>query len=428
MLDDVLSAVEDIRDVAWWKLLPDDVLTAGRKLEQLSRLVYAAQIHLAGELDDRDMAASRSCPSTATLLRQTFNISAGDATGRVRAAAQTLPREMVTGPDAPPLLPLLAEAVNAGQLGAQHIRTVVETMKKVPASVRAEVRDACEHALVTTAIDCDPGYLERAAALILERADPDGKLDKDDAAARMGLDFGSRNIRTGLTPLKGQLDDLGVEAVRKAIDALSAPQPAADGVADTRSPSNRRAHALVAAMRGFLDAGCGPSQGGQRPHLTVTLSWDVLTGMISAGRFDTGGYVSPATARQLLCDAVLVPAILGSASEVLDVGRSSRTFPPAIRRAIAVRDGGCAWPGCDRPPNWCDGHHIEWWCRDFGTTSLDNGVLLCPFHHSEIHKGQWRITMNTGGLPEFIPPLWIDPTQRPRQNTLHHFAGPVTRQ
>jgi len=428
MLDDVLSAVSDIRDVAWWKLLPDDVLAAGRKLEQLSRLVYAAQIHLAGEVDDRDMAAARSCSSTAALLRQSFNISTGDATGRVRAAAQLLPREMVSGPDAPPLLPVLAEAVDAGQLGAQHIRTVVDTMKKVPTAASAQLRDACEQALVGTAVDCDPSYLEPAAALILERADPDGKLETDSPATRMGLDFGSRNIRTGLTPLKGQLDDLGVEAVRKAIDALAAPQPTADGVADTRSPSNRRAHALVAAMLGFLDAGSGPSQGGQRPHLTVTLNWDALTGMISEGRFDTGGYVSPALARQLLCDAVLVPAILGSAGEVLDVGRSSRTFPPAIRRAIAVRDGGCAWPGCDRPPGWCDGHHVQWWSRDFGSTSLDNGVLLCPFHHSEIHKGRWRIEMNRNRLPEFIPPPWIDPTQRPRQNTLHHFAGTARRQ
>lgn len=309
-------------------------------------------------------------------------------------------------------------------MGAQHIRTVVDTMKKVPAAVSAAVRDACEQALVATAIDGDPGYLQRAAALVLERADPDGRLDKDLPATRMGRDFGSRSIRTGLTPLEGQLDDLGVEAVWQAIDALSAPQPTADGVADTRSPGKRRAQALVAAMRGFLDAGTGPTQGGHRPHLTVTLSWDVLTALISGGRFDTGGHVSPAMARPLLCDAVLIPAILGSAGEVLDVDRSSgrsRRRSAGPSPSVTVDAHGQAVTGRRIGATV----HMQWWRRDLGATSLDNGVLLCPFHHSEIHPGQWRIIMSTSGLPEFVPPLWIDPTHRPRRNTLHHFGGAV---
>ena len=162
-------------------------------------------------------------------------------------------------------------------------------------------------------------------------------------------------------------------------------------------------------------------QGGERPHVTITMNWDAITGMISGASFDTGAMISPAQARKFLCDAQIIPMILGSKSEVLDVGRASRTFPAHLRRALVARDRGCAWPGCDRPPDWCDGHHINFWERDFGRTCLDNGCLLCRHHHTEIHREEWVIRMAADGLPEFIPPRWIDPQQKPRRNTLRKY-------
>ncbi len=152
--------------------------------------------------------------------------------------------------------------------------------------------------LVDTAVGCDPNFLERAARSILERVDPDGDLDESNASAKMGLNFGARNIRTGLTPITGHLDDHGVQVVTKAIDGLAAPRPEADGAKDTRSPLNRRAHALIDALRGFLDAGCGPAQGGEKLHVTIVLNWDVITGAISRAGYDRGGYLSPAQARR----------------------------------------------------------------------------------------------------------------------------------
>ena len=423
VVGETVAAVAGFQHIEFWKLPADDLLALGRDLEHLSRLVYAAQVHLVGEIDTAGLAAARSCPSTAALLRQAFNISPAEATGRVKAARNTLPRETLTGPDAPALLPVLGEAVNAGRLDPEHIRTIVDTMGKIPPAATPAVRDVCEQALVDIAVDADPKYLERAAVIILERADPDGSLDKDPPSTRMGLDIGNRNTRTGLTPIKGQLDDLGVEAVRKAIDALAAPRPAADGVPDTRSPANRRAHALVQALLGYLAAGDGPTTGGQRPQITLILDWDAITGLATGGRFDSGGYASPAVARKLLCDATVIPAVLGGAGEIMDVGRAVRTFPTGMRRALALRDRGCAWPGCDRPPGWTDAHHIQFWGRDLGPTSLYNGILLCPYHHTEIHREQWRIEQTPSGIPHFIPPRWIDPAQKPRRNTLHHFTA-----
>ena len=427
LVESALSAVRNIRDGAFWKLLPDEQLEFGRRLEMLSRTVYAAQVHHTGEIEHLGIAGDRSCSSTAALLRQAFTISAADAAARVKAAAQILPRDLMTGGTAAPLLPELAEALDRGCVGPEHVKIIVETMAKVPAKAAAEDRDLCEATLVDTAIDCDPNFLGNAAQRILDRVDPDGTIDDTTPASKMEFHFGTRSTRTGLTPIKGQLDDHGVEVVKKAIDALSAPRPDGsrdqdgDAVQDVRPVANRRAHGLIEALSRYLDAGIGPIQGGERPHVTITMNWDALTGLISNASFDSGAMISPAQARRFLCDAQVIPMILGAKSEVLDVGRASRTFPAHIRRAITARDRGCAWPGCDRPPDWCDGHHIEFWRRDFGNTSYDNGCLLCPHHHTEIHKREWVIRMASDGMPEFIPPRWLDPMQRPRRNTLRKF-------
>jgi hypothetical protein len=98
--------------------------------------------------------------------------------------------------------------------------------------------------------------------------------------------------------------------------------------------------------------------------------------------------------------------------EPLDVGRATRTIPPAIRRALILRDGGCAFPGCTRPPRWTDAHHIQHWA-DGGPTKLTNLVLLCGHHHDTIHHTPWTVRI-THGHPEFHPPNTRDPNPRGR--------------
>ncbi len=222
------------------------------------------------------------------------------------------------------------------------MKIIVETMAKVPAKVAAEDRDLCEATLVDTAIDCDPNFLGNAAQRILDRVDPDGNIDDTTPASKMEFHFGTRSTRTGLTPIKGQLDDHGVEVVKKAIDALSAPRPDGsrdqdgDAVQDVRPAANRRAHGLIEALGRYLDSGIGPIQGGERPHVTITMNWDALTGLISNASFDSGAMISPAQARRFLCDAQVIPMILGSKSEVLDVGPGvphlPRAHPPGHHR------------------------------------------------------------------------------------------------
>ena len=187
---------------------------------------------------------------------------------------------------------------------------------------------------------------------------------------------------------------------------------------DERTFGQRRADALVEVCRLALNTGELPANGGDRPQLALTMRFADLREQTGPATLDTGDRLTATQARRLACDAHLLPAVLGTHGQVLDVGQSRRLITGALRRALVLRDGGCAFPGCDRPPRWTDGHHIRSWL-DGGPTSLDNSVLLCRHHHRLIHHSTWTVRLAPDGLPEFIPPAHVDPRQRPRRNRYH---------
>ncbi len=106
-----------------------------------------------------------------------------------------------------------------------------------------------------------------------------------------------------------------------------------------------------------------------------------------------GGVLSRDLVQRLFCDADVRGIVRGERSRVLDVGRVRRTWTVAQRQALLVRDGGCRGPGCDRPPAWCDAHHVVWWSKN-GPTSVDNGILLCRVHHRMVHEGGWTLRLD----------------------------------
>ena len=95
--------------------------------------------------------------------------------------------------------------------------------------------------------------------------------------------------------------------------------------------------------------------------------------------------------RRVACDATIIPVVLGSKSEILDVGRARRLFTPGLLRALWLRDKGCTISGCTAPPGWADAHHIIHWV-DGGKTNLLNGALLCGRHHTVAHQRGWTAT------------------------------------
>ena len=147
--------------------------------------------------------------------------------------------------------------------------------------------------------------------------------------------------------------------------------------------------------------------------MSVLVRLEDLEHRARAAVLDFGGVVSPEALRMLCCDAAVVPIVLNGTAQPLDVGRATRTIPDGLRRAVTARDRGCAQPGCGRPPSWCQVHHVTPWAQG-GQTTLEGCVMLCRIHHRQIHSTEW-ICQVRDGLPEFIPPAWIDPQRRPRR-------------
>jgi hypothetical protein len=121
----------------------------------------------------------------------------------------------------------------------------------------------------------------------------------------------------------------------------------------------------------------------------VTLDLESLQRGVGVAEVSTGGALTATEVRRLACSAHVLPAVLGGASEILDLGRSRRLFSPGQRKALAVRDRRCRAEDCDIPAAWCEAHHAGApWSRG-GRTDLKDGLLLCSFHHHRAHDPVW---------------------------------------
>jgi hypothetical protein len=138
-----------------------------------------------------------------------------------------------------------------------------------------------------------------------------------------------------------------------------------------------------------------------------------------AGTLEDGTRVPAETLRRVACDCGLVA--VHHDGQALDIGRRARSIPPAIRRALMLRDRGCAFPGCTHT-RFLHAHHVEHWLHG-GATSLDNLVMLCTFHHHLVHEGGWTVTSRGGGAFLFQPPLGKPLAQRPPLNRVDNVLA-----
>jgi hypothetical protein len=240
---------------------------------------------------------------------------------------------------------------------------------------------ACEEQFLAFAERGDLPALAAMAKRFKNYARADGG---EPPSARDGLTLS--NAYDGSWVLHGELSDSSAETVVTALDAYT-PPPEAD---DLRSAGRRRAEALVricevALARAQEDG--GPR--GARAQVIYVVDHQSLEASVPGavdGIFT--GPIHPHDMQRVLCDSTISRVVTGPDSLPLDVGRSSRTVPAAIRRAVIARDRHCRWPGCDRPPGWCDAHHHQPW-QEGGPTSLANLYLLCRRHHHQLHSPGW---------------------------------------
>ena len=196
------------------------------------------------------------------------------------------------------------------------------------------------------------------------------------------------------------LDEEGAAILDTAVDALAKPRPDTDtgadtGVHDPRTAQARRADALLDLVSRAVGAPDGvPRQA--KTSLVVTIGLDVLQGRCrGAGLTTAGDILTTDTVRRIACDAQLIPAVLGTNSEILDQGMGRRLFDRAQIRHLWLRDGHCTFPSCTKPAAWTDAHHLVHWL-DGGPTDISNAALLCRAHHTVVHRERYTGAVTEG--------------------------------
>jgi hypothetical protein len=389
----------------------------------------------------RGAGVMTACPddgyrNTTEFLRARLRISITEAKRRLSLTSAVLPQAGIAGRRLPPARQELAEAVASGVIATRAATIITLSLDRVRHTCAPEVADRMEHALTRTAVENDHDFLTRIARRWTEALDQDGAEPSEAELRRLQGAF-IRPTRRGLQHLEifattDQFEHLltvmnvatnprsGVPAHSKDAD------PGAEGL-DQRSRPQKLLDGLVGACQAALASGGLPAAGGLRPQVMVTIDYRDLLERLGgsepgaaglgrkSGMLQFAGPVTASTVRRIACDADVIPVLLGGEGRVLDIGRTSRVFPPHIRKAITARDGGCAFPQCTIPASWCEAHHIDYWSRG-GTTGTDNGTLLCSHHHHLIHREEWTIQLQSG-IPWFLPPPHIDPRQTPRRNS-----------
>ena len=406
-LDELREQVSGLAASVPQRTDPDHVdawLSSFRRLEGAvaglrSRLISCVQTSRAHELGGHAAAT--------TYLKEALGVS-----GREAARQDKLARDLRG-------LPRTQAALSEGQIG--------------PEQAQAIGRSARNGALG------DPGTTE---AQLLPLARDRGAEDLSDeirrleqAADRTSLETAERRAhrrrhgvlvrRTdGMWDLQALLTDEHGEALATALDAFRTFDPVETPMLERRSPQQRTADAIADMVSAVLRGGRAPSSGGVLPQLNVVVPVEVLDPESSAvGELAHGGVLSAGAVGRLLCDANLRRLLTRGDSEVLDAGRSRQQWTVAMRQALRVRDGGCRGPGCDRPPAWTHAHHILPWSKD-GPTSVDNGLLLCSFHHHQVHEGGWSVTLDTTTAKAvFRSPAGREVTTWPRRRGTRRTAS-----
>lgn len=190
---------------------------------------------------------------------------------------------------------------------------------------------------------------------------------------------------------------------------------------------------IIDTIRAGTLADATPVFGARRPGVRVVITADALTrtrddaagGRPAVGHSEDGTTALPAwLIDQHACTSGQVPVVIDRDGNPLFLGREQRLFSPRQRVALAVRDGGCRWRGCDRPSSYCEAHHIDHYTRDEGRTDVDRGILLCRFHHMQLHHGGWRITRDGTGDFVLHPPGGATPLLLPPRLALTYaWAG-----
>jgi len=347
--------------------LADDVLE--KETIELGRSINAAHARFAlqvGEIDRRGLATYDHGLSTAGWLREFCQMTIRQASGLVRTAWSMTH------------MPTVTDRALEGGVPPRSMQLLGQVRDRNP-----EHFDNSESSFADSASSLSIGDLR------YELSHWEQQVNYPKAVEHAEAQHERRNLY--LTPLVDGMGDITgmlppelFHTVTTVIDARV--NPSWLDADDDRTPGQRRADAIGEICEFYATHNSDVvTSSGAKPHVTVTVDYETLKSSARLLPEIDDVAVTPETIRRITCDAGIIPMVLGSNSEPLDVGRKTRIIPAAIRRAIEHRDGGCTWKGCGAPLSWCDAHHITHWA-DGGETSAANLTLLCRKHHTATHN------------------------------------------
>ena len=305
-------------------------------------------------------------------------------------------------------------ALRSGVVSREQASVIVAALDELPSGVGAGIRERAEARLVADAAEFDPTRLRVLGRRILDLVAPEvaeeqerRALEREERRARLRMRFTTRTLGGGLSRAIVDLPTPVLERWLTQLHAVASPRrdhltAGTDGVSGPDAgglvPGEVRTDPDTGERLGYprllaqafctllerLPASVLPQHGGGATTLVVTLDLAALVEGLGSAELATGGRISPGEARRLACNASIVPAVLGGKSEVLDLGRARRLFSPAQRKAMTIRDRQCRATGCDIPAAWTEAHHLRPWSAG-GNTDLQDGVLLCSWHHHRAH-------------------------------------------
>jgi hypothetical protein len=435
----------------------DELLDALTVLGDVQAVLDAVKLRVVAELVARSMLIGSENPvhraghaSPAVLVAERWQIPVPAARQYCLVGDATTPRISLTGEVLPARFPALASAVSAlfdtatdsvGWVSVEQAAVIVRELGKAAPGCSTADLEVGERVLVQRAPTLTVTELRSLAGQVRDRLDQDGILPRElRQQQRRSLTISTTS--DGMTHLDWYLNPESAGYVVTAIDTLvgselrqvrfrdtAGPTTETDtdeDVPDSRILAQIRSDAATDVFRHLATCTTSTGAGGKSPvTVLVRIDLHTLQSGVGAGQIDgVPSPVSAGTVRRMAADAHLIPMVLGTDSEVLDLGRTHRLFSRAQKLALAERDGGCAWTGCPHPPSYTEAHHIRWWDNHHGPTDLNNGILLCSSHHHRVHHDEWEIQVRDN-VPYFIPPAHIDPHRRPRPGgrlRLHHAA------
>lgn len=437
--DDLLENAA--RALAAVSALPTAVLTDAELLDQLravervGRLNDSLRVSLAGEMAHRSRPslgteglASRNGLRALHLLEQVTGTSQGEAARRLRVARELRPGEALDGTALPAPFPAVTAAFQSGEIGIDAALAIAKNLRPALETARRDLVADAEEQLVLEAQRISADLVAGQAMTWRSALDPDGaepRLDKIREKRRFTI---GRENDEGLVPFGGLAEPFFAASLRAAMGERTSPtrqpkfmhpddatcdEPTAEHpfMNDGRTREQRNYDVL----EGLLTAGIRADRENTGPlHSTASVAVvvrasDYGSETAPAWLDDAREPITAALAAVAGCDAGIQLIGVNDNGQPLWLSRRERYFTAVQRKAMAVRDGGCIFPGCGAPPSWCHAHHVVYWSRG-GPTDIDNGVLLCGFHHRLIHRGEFQLRMNKG-RPELLSPRWVDRDQ-----------------